>query len=87
MIFPLFGYGTVKTKRQNVTLKNMLNNTLRARKNYKTRRKNPYKRDFVQIYRFSYENVKWLSEYFLRISNESRGGALDSFSLDFSEYA
>lgn len=56
-------------------------NAVRARKSYKIRRENPPEVDFIKLYRFTPENVEWLSEHFLGVNNETRGGALDSFTI------
>lgn len=55
-------------------------NNLRARKEYKIRRDNPRRCDFIKLYRFSPENVEWISEHFLGVNDECRGGALSSFT-------
>jgi hypothetical protein len=50
-------------------------------RNFKTRRENPTERDFIQMYRFSVENVQWLTQHFLgEEDDETRGGAVNSFS-------
>lgn len=48
---------------------------LRHRKLYKARL-NPQPKDYKSLYRFSDENVTWVSEHFLGVNLENRGGAL-----------
>ena len=50
---------------------------LRRKKCYKTRRSSN-NADFKSLYRFSEQNVQWISSHFLGESHERRGGALSS---------
>lgn len=48
---------------------------IRAQKVYSVRR-GVDNRDWKSLYRFEKENVQWLSDHFLGVSDETRGGAL-----------
>lgn len=56
----------------------MFHQHIRNEKIYKPRRPNPSDTDFIKLFRFTPENVMWLSQHFLQENRETRGGALDN---------